>query len=440
MPTCYPVIVVPGITATYLHDQYPLPPETIWSVLQKDYERAALHPDNVRFEAQEPARIVSDQVYEIAYKELIAELRHNLSDKADDPVSVYAFGYDWRRPLASLDQQLRDFVEEVIERTKLQRNYFPAYAASPKVNLIGHSMGGLIIAGYLDRFGGEGRVHKVVSLAAPFQGSFEALIKITTGTANLGGDVPSSREREAARLTPALYHLLPSDQAGIEVDPGLPQPHSLFNAALWQPSIAATIDEFIRIHGVDKNKSPADRAAQAQRLLAEFLQAAAVYRARVSALNLVSAGLTARDWLAVVGVDAETRCGLHIANANGAASFDLSSRFRANKWRDADATERRKTGDGTVPFAGAIPRFLPYESLVCVSPDDFGYWEIADRAATQLAGFHGMLPNMNMLHRLIVCHLTGRPTQYANIWGRLPPGISQAAWVPPIAGLAPKSP
>ena len=44
-----PVIVVPGITATYLHDEYPLPPEDIWKVLKKDYERIMLHPNDLRY-------------------------------------------------------------------------------------------------------------------------------------------------------------------------------------------------------------------------------------------------------------------------------------------------------------------------------------------------------------------------------------------------------
>ena len=40
MPLSNPVIVIPGITANYLRDDYTLPPETIWSVLTKSYERA----------------------------------------------------------------------------------------------------------------------------------------------------------------------------------------------------------------------------------------------------------------------------------------------------------------------------------------------------------------------------------------------------------------
>ena len=63
-----PVIVVPGVTASYLRDMYPLPPETIWAVIKKDFDRAKLHPDDIRYEAQEPAVIRPDHAYEIAYE------------------------------------------------------------------------------------------------------------------------------------------------------------------------------------------------------------------------------------------------------------------------------------------------------------------------------------------------------------------------------------
>jgi len=38
-----PVIVVPGITATFLRDEYPLPPDNIWKVIKKDFDRIVLH-------------------------------------------------------------------------------------------------------------------------------------------------------------------------------------------------------------------------------------------------------------------------------------------------------------------------------------------------------------------------------------------------------------
>ena len=94
MPLPSPVILVPGITASYLRDEYSLPPEMIWTVIHKNHERVALHPDNPRYEAREPARVTSDQVFEIVYGEIIEELRSNLTDRPERPVPVFPFSYD----------------------------------------------------------------------------------------------------------------------------------------------------------------------------------------------------------------------------------------------------------------------------------------------------------------------------------------------------------
>ena len=210
MPSSHPVIVVPGVTATYLRDLYPLPPETIWAVIRKKFDRVQLHPDDTRYEARQPAVVRPDQLYEIAYEELIEELRYNLSDSEDDPVPVFPFTYDWRQPLHVIEASLAEFIDEVIDRTRLMRNYHAdkTYREAMKVNLVGHSMGGLVIAGFMQEYGAEkiDRINKIATLATPYKGSFEAMVKMITGTANIGGSTPSSREREASRLTPSLYH------------------------------------------------------------------------------------------------------------------------------------------------------------------------------------------------------------------------------------------
>lgn len=431
----YPTIVVPGVTASYLEDAYPLPPERVWSVLTKEYERVALHPDDLRYEAAEPARVLPGQIFEVAYKELVEELRHNLRIKEDQPVPVFPFAYDWRQSLEATDRQLEAFIVEVVARTKLLRHYDKeGYADAPKVNLVGHSMGGLIIAGYLWRMGKAHPVHKVATLATPFQGSYEAVIKVTTGTANLGGSPPSSREREAARLTPALYQLLPSFEHAVDVDDGSDLPTSLFDPGLWQPSIVDTLKEFIRLHGLDKT----DRDKQARDLFAQLLKSAADHRQRVDELSLQAVGLTTDAWLCIAGVDTTTRVALRVEKTQRGPDFIFRTTDRQNHWADQDQQVRRLTGDGTVPFEGAIPKFLPLESLVCVTPEDFGYWEIQDRALAAASGFHGILPNMDMLHRLVVAHFTGRPDRHGNIWGRPPPGVGPEAWRPAVAGLPSK--
>ena len=420
-----PVIVVPGITATYLKDHYTVPPEIVWAVLPhtKKYERVALHPDDLKYEAQEPARVVPDQVYEIAYRELIEELRYNLSPHRDMPVPVYPFGYDWRQPLEDTEWRLIVFIEEVIRRTVLTRHYHEdGYLENCKVNLVGHSMGGLVIAGALEAMGREAPVGKVVTLATPFQGSFEPLIKMITGTANLGTPAPSSREREAARLTPSLYYLLPTIPEGITTD-GKPV-QDLYSPDLWQPSILATIEAYVASNGLP-TEEPAQRVAM--ETFSNLLKQGKTHRERVNSFNLDDAGLVPDDWLCVAGVDATTRVRIRIENDG--PRFALSGSDRLNDW--SENSNGLQTGDGTVPIGGALPSFLNRDNVVCVRPDDFQYFrEFGDRMALKVGGFHGILPNMDMLHRMIVRHFTGSRGHRDNTWGCRIPGVEE--WNPPL--------
>src|SRR5215471_19393910 len=198
-----PVIFVPGIKGSSLRDEYPVDPENLWSVARaalKLFERITLHPFNSRYEAQEPARVVQDQVFSMFYSEFIEELRHNLTMDPDEPVPVFPFAYDWRQPLETVQKRLADFIEEVIDRTSLLSHYNDdGYdRKTGKVSLIGHSMGSLIIAGHIEA-AGLNRIDRVATIAGPFRGSLESVAATTTGTSTL---TASSREREAARVTP----------------------------------------------------------------------------------------------------------------------------------------------------------------------------------------------------------------------------------------------
>ena len=175
LPLPSPVIFVPGITASDLHDEYELPPEAVWTtVLKRRAERVTLHPDNQRYELLEPARVAPRGPFPLVlvYEDLIEELRDGLSEDARGTVPVFPFGYDWRLPLARTEKRFAAFVEEVMGRTLLLKHYCDdkAFKERPRVSVIGHSMGGLIVTGYLQSSTAK-HVDKVVTLATPFQGS-----------------------------------------------------------------------------------------------------------------------------------------------------------------------------------------------------------------------------------------------------------------------------
>lgn len=89
-------------------------------------------------------------------------------------------------PLQKVEAELALFIQEVIERTKLMSHYHKSgYSKNPRVNIVGHSMSGMIISGYLECHKKKAPIDKVVTLATPYQSSLEAVIKIATGTVRI---------------------------------------------------------------------------------------------------------------------------------------------------------------------------------------------------------------------------------------------------------------
>ena len=215
---------------------------------------------------------------------------------------VVEYPYDWRQPLEASEDRLEAFIDEVQNRTALMRHY----AGSPwkktrKVNLVGHSMGGLMIAGLLARKPDVAkRIGKVATIGTPYQGSVEAIAKICMGTSTLGADGSSSREREAARMTPSLYYLLPSFKGAVEKDAV-----NLFDAGSWQLGVLETLKRYLNTYSVKFEGNAS--IVQARALLTEMLEPAEAHRKRIEAVGGVPGDLGADNWLAIAGIGAETR-------------------------------------------------------------------------------------------------------------------------------------
>lgn len=422
-PRQNPVIVVPGITATDFHDDYPHGSDHIWSMVRhKDFERIALHPDDLRYEAREPAHVRPGRAFPI-YNDLVQALRHELSPRADQPTPVFLFPYDWRRDIRFTAQQLGDFVQEVLSRTRLLKHY--AKPEGLRVDLVGHSMGGLIITEYLSQAGRRSAVGKVATIGTPFRGSIEAVVKITTGMSLLAGSEPQEREREAARVTPAVYQLLPwfsgaafRAEGGPDVD--------LLDPANMQSSVVDSLEEFVRLYAVD---TPAPkRRDRAREILSELLAGGAAMRDTVQGLRLPEIGMKRSDWLVIAGLGEDTRNSIEVQQrANGHRFVIQDEQFQSD-------VPNRATGDHTVPLIGAIPPFLPESHVVCVMRKDLGVLELRDRVLVGLGGFHGLLPKVNLVQRLVTRFL--RPDYNGPVWGRPLPKCR--SWNPPIEGIEQK--
>ncbi len=423
-----PVIVIPGITASDLHDDYPLKSETLWSmVFNKDFEKVSLHPDDLRYEAVEPSHVYPGRVFEI-YNDLIKALRHELSMQADKPTPVFAFPYDWRIDIQDIARVLGDFIDEVIARTLLLKHYKGA-KNELKVDLVGHSMGGLIITEYLSQYRNKSKVGKVVTIGTPYLGSIEAIVKITTGMSLLSGDVPKEREREAARATPAVYQLFPSYDKSAIFENG--HQVDLFNPNNMQRSIIRSLSEYVRMYSVD---TPANRREEkAEEILNSLLRIGREHRDKVNSFKPSDAGLVQDDWLAIIGVNSKTRIQMKVKNTTSGPWFIIEDEQFVDEIEKDNKS--KKTGDGTVPLEGALPPFLSASKPVCVSPDDLSFFELRDKALVKVAGLHGILPAINLVQRLTIRHL--RSNYRGKVWGRRVPGAG--TWTPPIEGLEEKT-
>ncbi len=415
-----PVIFLPGILGSALRDNYDVNPQTVFSArsllpladsFTDDYTRIALHPDDQRFERLEPARVDADGVVPVIYKEFILELRHSLAKDPRQPVPVFPMAYDWRQPLESTEDRLEALIEETIERTRLLRHYADSpWNRNRRVNLVGHSMGGLVIAGLLARKPELARrVGKVATIATPYRGSVEAVTKVCMGTSTLGAEGSSSREREAARITPALYYLVPDYEGATR--PGT----NLFDEKNWQASVIETLLRYQNSYSVRFNNDATTTDAAA--LLGSMLEQAGRHRRRIAAVDGIPGGLTRQNWLVIVGTGAKTRTRIDVA---------LPSKQRPQfEFPDAE----NDAGDNTVPLASAIPTFLEPRHLVCVNTSDFTFGEIGDRLLRAGAGLHAALPSMNLVQRLVVSLFQGDREGLPG--GRPFPGVSAAQWLPP---------
>ncbi|HET6628403.1 MAG TPA: alpha/beta hydrolase [Woeseiaceae bacterium] len=423
-----PVVVLPGITATTLVDQYPINADEIWSmVFNKEYERVALHPDDLRFDAIEPAQVVAGRVFPV-YDDLVKALRHELSPQADQPTPVFAFPYDWRMDVRKTAVRLKSVVDEVIARTRLLKHY--ANGGELKVDLVGHSMGGLVICEYLSQFGRGANVGKVVTIGTPYLGSVEAIVKIATGMSLLTGSEPKERERETARVTPALYQLFPSypgavvDASGRDVD--------IFDPANIQGTVVDSLAEFVRLYSVGTRAR--DRRAKAERLLADLLDRGRQHRQTVNGFKTSQTGVAQADWLVIAGVGQKTRLQLTVDGSRRNPRYIIDDDQFVNELSALEPNSLR-TGDGTVPLAGALPPFLDASRLVCVTEDDLNFFELRDKLLVEVGGMHGLLPRINLVQRLVTRHLL--PRYRGDVWGRRVPGSN--TWKPPIEALPEKS-
>lgn len=450
-----PVIVLHGLTASVMRDEYPVEPEEVFNRSpfgDQAWDRLILHPDDTAYEAQEPARVRPSHILPIGYRELIEALRDGLSPSKDKPVPVFGFAYDWREDIFVTARRLGDFIREVIGRTRLLAHYPRTLA---EVDLVGHSTGGMVIAACLSRGhhveNGVPLVRRVATLATAYHGAVDALEKVTAGESELFGNGRDA-ERHMARLMPAIYQHIPSYKdafidrinGNVAVD--------VFDPVNWQSSVFGELAEHLRLFSRDPQfTDPAKRTQQAFRTLTAWLKQG---EALLKALNTVDPKAALLDnagagrhpgWLVIVGQDERTRWQGFLTMKNGERIFGFEKEqdgFDPAGHDDPATVEtlvrfRSRLGDGTVPILSAVPDWADRERVVTLARRDFGTLE--NWPLRGFPTFHSVLPWLNQAHRWIISFLLDKQAGKREIVGRPLYDVTRPAWQSPVTGAVIKA-
>jgi pimeloyl-ACP methyl ester carboxylesterase len=242
------VLILPGIMGSKLGRRRMIFDDVVWidpiDIALGNLEELALN--------DHPAKIETLGVVQLAY----LKMKLYLKIKGYD---AHFYPYDWRQDIGHLGGQLA-------QRLKREGNR--------KVNLVAHSMGGLVARQAIAQ--GASNIERLVMMGTPNHGSFvptlaiRGLYAIVRKMAAI--DLKHSPKQLAALVFntfPGLYQMLPwkekfdavdlFDINGWPTDMPRPDPDLLASALAMQPSFAPADDRFFMIAGVNQQTVTAIR-------------------------------------------------------------------------------------------------------------------------------------------------------------------------------------
>ena len=290
-------------------------------------------------------------------------------------------------------------------------------------------------------------MRRVVTLGAPYLGAVDALAKFATGESEIVGQRRHA-EREIARLTPAVYQLLPVYERAF-FDSGSQRPLDLFDPDNWQPSIVESIAFSMLQSSTRQDLSAVGaggdglRAATARRLLGKRLESCRDLHRDIDGLDPDELLLERNGWLPIVGIDRKTRFAAGVSErtdpntgrATREFDFLVGERDYGGEERDraAHCDLRLRLGDAVVPLHGAVPRWIKRECVVCVAERDFGgLFDFKDTLVRKFTSLHVALPVMNLAQRWVLSFLRGE--RWGDLWGRPLPDVAKREWRSPVGG------
>ncbi len=229
-------------------------------------------------------------------------------DPADrTAANFFEFPYDWRRDNRVAARRLHDLIER-----RLPIWQQASGATDAKVILIGHSMGGLVARHYLEMLDGWRKCRALITFGTPYRGSVNALNFLANGHKNMFLDLTA-----LLRSFTSVYQLLP-----------------IFEVIAHDGGAYTRVAET----GDVPHLSP-ERAADALKFHRDIETAVEQHRKDAQYLT------DGYKIIPVVGIKQPTLMSATLANGELSVTERLPANF--------DPT--LAGGDGTVPFASAIP-------------------------------------------------------------------------------------
>jgi predicted GH43/DUF377 family glycosyl hydrolase/pimeloyl-ACP methyl ester carboxylesterase len=100
--------------------------------------------------------------YVSIYNRLIKTFTNNVGLKINN--DVYLYSYDWRQPLNKQGINFKSYLDKLLSNKPI----------GTKANLIGHSLGGLVIRSYLTQYPNENKILNAITAGSPHQGTILA--------------------------------------------------------------------------------------------------------------------------------------------------------------------------------------------------------------------------------------------------------------------------
>jgi CSLREA domain-containing protein len=189
----YPLIAVAGIGGSWIEandffgTELWLPDGTTDGIQNANMARMIMDIDGVPIESSGAASMI-ESVFGLStvYGPMMAALEAGgwLGDSANadsSRIDLWRFWYDWRRPMTIPHAQLTQTVGKLTQNLS---NSSTAPAVSCQVDMVAHSMGGLVASSYVkqDLSAAESpAVHRFVTMAAPYLGTPQVVAGHTFG-------------------------------------------------------------------------------------------------------------------------------------------------------------------------------------------------------------------------------------------------------------------